>query len=45
MPGLTLFRFRLTGRGWRIDREMGWGCLQSEADSAFLSRLKAIPFW
>ena len=45
MPGLILFRFRLGLSGWKIDRELHWGCLYGEEEAAFLSRMWTPAGW
>jgi len=44
-PGFSLTRFRLTGSGWKIDREQSWGCLMLESDRDFLAGIWTPVGW
>jgi len=45
MPGLELYRFRMTLSGWKLDGVLSWGCGRTEYDDAFLKRLWSLPGW
>lgn len=45
MPSLTLYRLRLSSRGWKIDQLISRGCAVPEEESRLMRRLVDIPGW